>query len=128
MALSYLIREDDTPQRAAARNYGKWELFPLILDNNRALLKGLPDNTLPAGSILYIPEPPALTREFKHVVQDGDTYFTLATLYYEAVSFARKMEHDNNSIRLNKYIGTEIIIPALVSQRTFDNARRLLNG
>ena len=126
--ISYLVKDNDTPQRVAAKVYGRWELFPLINDTNKAALSGLPENTMVLGSILYIPEPPALTTEFQHTVKDGDTYFTLSEIYYESVSFARKLEHENNYLRLNKNIGSVITIPALVSKKVFDNARRLISA
>jgi len=126
--MSYLVRDNDTPQRVSAKVYGEWTLFPLIQDNNHALLNGLPENTLPMGAILYIPEPPALTDEFKHTIKDGDTYMALSEIYYESVSFFRKLEKDNNFIRLNKSIGTVITIPALVSKKVYQTARRILGA
>ena len=124
--MNYVVRDNDTPQRVAAKVYGDWTLFPLIQDNNKALLKGLPENTLLMGSLLYIPEPPALITEFVHVVKEGDTWMSLSEIYYESVSFFRKLEKDNEFIRLNKNIGIAVIIPPLMSKYTFQNARRLL--
>ncbi len=108
----YITQPNDTPERVAARFYGKWELMHLLYAAN-------PDQygaeVFPAGIVLQIPDP--LSSPVNHVIQANDTYRSLSAHYYNNTEhFAYLIRHQNKGLILQDNIGAEITIPALVKK------------
>ncbi len=116
----YITQPDDTPERIAARFYGKWELSHLLYAAN-------PDywgvEIFPAGLALQIPAP--LSAPVRHLIQTGDTYRSLSQQYYTTEHFAYLISRENRDIILQDNIGKELIIPELVKQKQLEHLRNL---
>ncbi|MBE7439129.1 MAG: phage tail protein [Spirochaetales bacterium] len=111
---------EDTLQRLAALYYGRWELFFLIYEANRAVIGNI--DGLRPGMPLQIPAPQQ--QELRHVVGEGDSWEALSLTYYDTEHFARLLRKANGGIVIYESIGTELIIPALVTPGELEAASR----
>lgn len=111
---------DDTLPRLSALFYGRWDLFYLIYEANKSIIGDI-DGMKP-GMPISIPLPP--TKELRHVVIEGDSFEALSLQYYGSEHFARLIRKANGGIVIYESVGTELIIPALVTQTEIDAAQR----
>lgn len=107
----YTIREDDTLQRISARLFNKWELYPVIRDNNPHIQDW---ENLVAGNRLNIPDIP--TEPTFHVAKEGDTFESISLFYYLTEHFSGLLRDENANAQPYENIGVEYFIPALVSK------------
>lgn len=105
----YIIKNNDTLPRIAARHYGDWTLWPLISDANRLAVR----EPLTAGRKIQIPYP--LVNSTFHVVTESDTYHSLSQLYYGSEHFSNRIASANSYKVIYENIGERFTIPALAS-------------
>lgn len=119
--MMHVVREGETVRRLAARYYGNWTLWPLIVDYNK--INGR-DNPV-TGSALSIPYP--RTSPTEHIISDGDTYEYLSQLYYGSEHFSDKIKIANGLAVIYDSIGQKFTIPALADRQKI-TAMGILNG
>ncbi|MCE9499764.1 MAG: LysM peptidoglycan-binding domain-containing protein [Leptospira sp.] len=117
----YTIRDDDTLQRIAAKYWNKWELYPIIRDNNPHIADW--DNLIP-GQRLFIAD--VLTESTIHIVEFGDTFESISQQYYRTEHFSGMLSEENGNAQPYENIGSEYFIPALVSKQEVLAAERRL--
>jgi len=81
-------------------------------------LNFLPDDNIFAGQILIVPEgePTPTPEPFKHVVQEGETLFSIAALYGVQPFVLVEVNNIQNPDALA--VGTELLIPGVASPST----------
>lgn len=110
---TYITKPNESLQRLAAIMWGDWKLWKLIYDKNPQL--GNDPFDIPVGRIIEIPEP--LYEDRNHVIASGDSYQSLALLYYGTEHYDFLIRVRNNGIVLYENIDLEIVIPKLISWR-----------
>lgn len=123
----YFTAEDDTLQRASARVFGDWTLFPVLRDYNaeRFRLREIDPDSLPMNEPLEVPDIP--TSDEIVSVTEGMTYEALAADRYHTEAFARFIRERAGGIAIYDLVGQEIVIPALARKQQIDAARRRLS-
>ncbi|PKL30606.1 MAG: phage tail protein [Spirochaetae bacterium HGW-Spirochaetae-10] len=117
---------DLTVQRVAARVWGDWTLWPIIVDDNRLHGTTLGANwpqALPAGLPLYIRDLPS--SESVHLVAEGDSWSMLAMQYFGSERLSERLRAVNGGGVLYGRAGTRVVIPALVDARVIAKLRSL---
>lgn len=119
MSYFHVIGSADSLQRLAAKYYGKWTIWRLILDAN----PGITDwANLQPGIRIVIPEP--FTDTIDHIIAAGDSYESLSMQYYGTEHFSGVIMYANNGVILDANIGQKIVIPPLVSKIEYMKAKR----
>jgi nucleoid-associated protein YgaU len=108
----YVTKENDTLQRIAAKFYGDWTCYKIILDANYSKIQNLTENILQGGIPLEIPEINLLDET--HIVSQNDTYESISKKYYNTESYSEFLRYKNNELVLKYNIGKEILIPSLI--------------
>lgn len=116
---SYIIRANDSIQRLAAKFYGNWTIWRLILDINPQIEDWA---NLKPGIRIEIPEP--FVDTIDHTVVEGDSYESLSMLYYGSEHFSNLIRFTNNYIIIYEIVGQKITIPSLVLKIDYTKAQK----
>lgn len=119
MSRSIVVKSNESIHRIAARMYGRWELWRLILDSNPNVSDW---KILESGLVLEIPDPK--TDDSFHTITLGDSYESLSELYYSTEHFTNLIRSANGNIALYENIGVEIIIPKLITTSELELAQK----
>lgn len=122
MTRTHITKSGESMQRLAARYYGRWELWRLILDTNEALTDW---KEIEPGLVVDIPDPK--TDDSLHRIEIGDTYESLSQFYYGTEHFSNRIRLENGNIPLYENIGIEILIPRLMTKTELELAKRRMD-
>ncbi|MCB1158727.1 MAG: LysM peptidoglycan-binding domain-containing protein [Leptospiraceae bacterium] len=111
MSTVYVVKNEDTLQRIAAKVYGDWTLWKLISDFNKV-------SKIYSGMLLSIPEP--MINDKIHIIQVYDSYESLSRLYYNTEHFSSYIAFYNDYILLSEHVDEEITIPYLLNKKVYD--------
>ncbi len=120
---TYTTQATDTMYTIANKYYCAWYLWPIVYDPNKDIL-GSDPFALPAGKEISIIS--LNTDEIEHTLIQGDTWHTLAKMYYATERFWPFIAQRNEYIHIVP--GLIITIPALVSANKLLQVQELRNA
>lgn len=117
---TYTTKEGDTIYKISIKYYYLWYLWRAVYDPNKDILGDNP-YYIPYGKTINIVG--LNTEPIIHTISEGDTYQSLAKMYYGSSKFFIDIAIENNYKHLLP--GDNCIIPALVSKEHLTKAEKL---